>query len=194
MGCFTWTLANKKRRETEWGYAPSCKLGYDCAGYIALPQGFEHLYDDVQIASNGRGFISEAWYDGYGMFGEHDAYDVVVDVNKGYLVDTLEKIKIKEFDRCKTQEQINNTAEKYDKYIEIAKMFEVNKPENEIVDCFKKTLENPQCYSLAKEWKRNLGILLSCYLEDNMLLKYPLKIVNSTNVIYENLEPSDSTQ
>lgn len=43
---------------------------------------------------------------------------------------------------------------------------------------------------------RNLGIMLACYDEDNMKLKYPIKITHDATAVYEdcNYSPSDPDQ
>ena len=82
MGCFTWTFADKKveKRKSGWGYKNSCILKHGQVGFIALPLGF--TYSDAVINNEGRSFLAETYYGSYGMFGNHDAYDVVVDLNK----------------------------------------------------------------------------------------------------------------
>lgn len=180
MGYFTWTLANKPAVWKGWDYASSCKLGYGHMGYIALPKGFENLYPDVHInKKTGRGFIKESFYDGYGMFGKHDVYDVIVDINKGYLKEFFDKSSAK---------KIQNNV-----YAKIAEAFENGRDEKYLEELFGKTVY-PKSPNLWGEWKRHLGICISCYLVDNKNLHYPLKIVSSSRVIYEDLPASDSTQ
>ena len=62
MGYFTFTFANKQLIEKSYGYDRSCILGYGYKGYIALPKGFEKLYQDSSILINkttGYAFIKE---------------------------------------------------------------------------------------------------------------------------------------
>ena len=199
MGYFTFTFANKQLIEKSYGYDRSCILGYGYKGYIALPKGFEKLYQDSSILINkttGYAFIKENYYDGYGMFGTHDIFDVIVDINKGYIKEALEKqMKLNlEHDKDKvSKEQLKREKAKYNFYLEIAEMVDKNSNEDEIINKFMK--RNDMNYEFAKkEWKRYLGIQISCYQRDNELLKYPLKVVSSSRVIYEDLPASDNTQ
>lgn len=200
MGYFTFTFANKTLIEKSYGYDRRCVLGYGAKGYIALPKGFENLYQDSSVIVNkstGYAFIKENFYDGYGMFGEHDIYDVIVDINKGYIKEALEKQKELALKYCKehgyTEEQASREKEKYESYLKIAKMVDDNVAEDEIIKEFiKMTGMN---YDFEKqEWKRYLGIQIACYARDNELLKYPLKVTSSTRVIYEDLPITHSTQ
>ena len=50
-------------------------------------------------------------------------------------------------------------------------------------------------YSLVAYWNkgttdRGVGISIACYDEDNAKLKYPIKIAESPDAVYENEEPS----
>ena len=44
----------------------------------------------------------------------------------------------------------------------------------------------------GKEFKRKIGISISCYNEQNAALKYPIKIARLKNSVYEECSPSDS--
>lgn len=179
MGYFTWTFANKEIKETKYGYASSCTLGYGYRGYIALPKGCNITGKNVVENKEGYKFIKDDYYDGYGMFGSFDAYDVVVDINKGHLAEAVEKIAGKHSFRD-SQDAI---------YLQLARMYDAAASEDELEKLFEESKVSPY-----GRWKRNLGIYLSCYKCDNELLKYPLKIVSSTRCKYEELPCSDSTQ
>ena len=179
MGYFTWTFANREIKKVGYGYASSCTLGYGYRGYIALPKDCSITGKNVVVNKDGYKFIREDYYDGYGMFGEHDVYDVIVDINKGYL---------KEFFDKSPAEKIQNNV-----YAKIAEAFENGRDEKYLEEVFGKTVY-PKSPNLWGEWKRHLGIHISCYLTDNEKLHYPLKIVSSSNIIYEDLPASDSTQ
>lgn len=177
MGYFTWTFANKEVKETKYGYTSSSKLGYGYRGYIALPKDCSITGKNVVENKDGYKFIKEDFYDGYGMFGSFDAYDVVVDINKGFLAAAVEKIAAKD------------ATTKKDTYLKLARMYDSSASEDELSKLFEAS-----GVSLYGEWKRNLGIYLACYKSDNELLKYPLKIVSTTRCRYEDLPCSDSTQ
>ncbi len=182
MGCFTFTFANKKLEYNQYGcYLSKCKLGYGYRGYIALSKNFSTLYPDLVFNKEGYPFIKENYYDGYGMFGVHDIYDVVVDMNKGHLVEALNRLKIK-------GKKYNNL------YYTIAKMLDDGMSDSDITTNVEKDCCNLNDRYLIIDWKRCLGIRLACYLEDNELLPYPLKVVSTLNCNYDELPASDSTQ
>ena len=186
MGYFTWTLANKelKKRKDGWGYLNSCKFGYKTKGYIALPKGSENLYNDV-ISINGRSFIQENRYDGYGIFGSHDVFDVIVDMNKGHLANFV------------NNDKVNSWAFGKKKYIiEIADAVDKVLSETEIEKIAEKAfkpIQEKAPWIVAKEWKRHLGIAISDD-ENNKNLPYPLKIVDTTDCVYEDLPISYGCQ
>ena len=202
MGCFTFTFGNKKIRETGYGYSNSCKLLHGGIGFIALPKGFTSLYkgNDIITTNDGYTFIAEHYYDSYGHFGSHDIYDVIVDINKGHLAESLEKIFNQKIEKIKTneynqsEEKLNDWIERetkeYNIYREICKMADNDSDEAKISEKFKE-LYNP----FNNEWKRMLGIQLACNEEDNKLLYYPLKITSEIGKWnYDNLKPTISTQ
>ena len=197
MGYFTFTFANKTLIEKSYGYDRRCVLGYGAKGYIALPKGFENLYQDSSIVVNrstGYAFVKENFYDGYGMFGEHDIYEVVVEINKGYLVECINKVMDANLDETKTDGYQDEMVRKRKLWIEIATKYEADASEEELEELFG-TEYYKDSPNLWNEWKRHLGIFLACYKRDNELLHFPLKVVSSTRkVIYEQLPASDSTQ
>ncbi len=195
MGYFTWTFANRKVKSLGYGYASSSKLGYGYKGYIALPKGSEIVGENVVENSSGHKFIKEEFYDGYGMFGSFDVYNVVVDINKGYIKEALKKQFVARLKRTNhSEKEMECDKIVYDFYLEIADLVDNNADEDKIIHKFME-YENVG-YGFAKEeWKRYLGIHISCYKEDNELLKYPLKIVSSIrNIVYEDLPISITTQ
>lgn len=202
MGCFTFTFGDKRIRETGYGYSNSCTLAYGGVGFIALPKGFTNLYEgsDIITTNDGYTFIAEHYYDGYGMFGTHDIYDVIVDINKGYLTESLDKVFERKIAKIKTNEfnqseeelkdWIDRETNEYKIYRNICLIADKNLSEADIEKEFKK-INNP----FNNEWKRELGITLACYGEDNKLLHYPLKITSKLGKWnYDNLKPTISTQ
>ena len=152
MGFFTWTLANKKPTYLKNGdYASSCKLGYYSYGAIITP--------DNEI-------IKEPCYEGYGIFNGHDAYDLVADWNRTHLIDIIQHPN---FVPCPLF-PVDNPD-----YMQIIQAF-VDNDETKLQQALSKTaIHDPL---IKDEWKRTIGILISCEDTNVKLLPYPLKIVN----------------
>lgn len=107
--------------------------------YVLIPKEF------------GGGHIKETCYDGYGRFGGHDIYDLVVDWNRDYLEEYHKDHSFK----C---DWLQNRA----------------------------SVEE----ALEKMEKREIGISISCYDEDNEKLYYPIKITHDPDAVYEDCDPS----
>ncbi len=109
--------------------------------YVLVPKEF------------GGGHIKEWCYDGYGRFGGHDIYDLVVDWNREY----LEEYRKNDTFKCDWLQKYNSVEEAF---------------------------ENMH--------KRDIGISIACYDEDNAKLRYPIKITHDPNAIYERCVHSKS--
>ena len=105
----------------------------------------------------GGGHIAEKRYDGYGNFGGHDIYELVLDWNKDYIKTVLSH---KDDWKCPYSERDAENLERFSK--------------GEPIDC-------------EKRW---LGIILACYDEDNVRLRYPIKITHDRYAKYEWCAPS----
>lgn len=119
-------------------------------------QVLDNVVRDVYVlvpAEFGGGHIKEQCYDGYGRFGSHDIYDLVVDWNMQYL-EEYRKDKSFKCDWLRKQSSVEEAFEKLE--------------------------------------KRDIGISIACYDEDNMRLKYPIKITHDVNAVYEDCLPSMS--
>ena len=163
MGYFTFTLANRAEKRTKDGYyfCKSCKLGYDCFAVVVCP-------DNTQIV--------EPCYDGYGKFGGRDIYELVTEWNKPYLESIFESIE----KRCPEGfygQSLKPIAVAY---------------QNNDMEVLKKEIEKlPEGSTVRKEWKREIGITISCDGDNNSLLPYPIKIVNAVrHKPYDQLHPS----
>lgn len=115
--------------------------------YVLIPMEF------------GGGHIKETCYDGYGHFGGHDIYDLVVDWNAKYL------------------DIVRNNK---DAWI------------CEWVTAMEKDFKAVENGTPTSRPKRTIGIALACYDEDNMRLRYPIKITHDPNARYEECAPSKS--
>ena len=114
----------------------------------------------------GGGHILETDYDGYGRFGGHDVYDLVADWNKDmipYIIHLIEKGKW----HCST-----------------------TKDDITVMRCFYAGEQIPDHIQSWKKEKRNIGITIACYDEDNARLEYPIKITHDPNAVYEQCDPS----
>ena len=119
-------------------------------------QVLDNVMRDVFVlvpAEFGGGHIMEVMYDGYGRFGGHDIYDLVVDWNMQYL-EEYRKDKSFKCDWLQKQSSVEEAFEKLE--------------------------------------KRDIGISIACYDEDNARLKYPIKITHDVNAVYEDCLPSKS--
>lgn len=163
MGFFTWTLANKTLQKTRCGdYAARCKLRYDGYGAVVCPDNT---------------LIKEPSYEGYGMFGGKDVYDLVVDWNKDHLLDIPKLPGFKPWGDEQSFHAIMKAFQEDDR------------------EALKKAIESAAVSdpSMRTEWKRTIGIYIACM--NNALLPYPIKIVDCLRPKpYAQLRPSISTQ
>lgn len=116
--------------------------------YVLVPEEF------------GGGHIHEKCYDGYGRFGGHDIYDLVVEWNAKYLDVVFDNLDtwVCDWVRGNVREDL----------IRLSKGEDIREGTE----------------------KRTVGIALACYDEDNARLKYPIKITHNPNAVYEKCEPS----
>ena len=175
MGFFTWTDARRYPAKTKCGdWHLRDIIHYGGYAKIVLP-------DNSTVETD--------CYDGYGLFGEGDsvdAYDVVVDMNKPYLPEIMEKLKKKSRNGkfwgseysglacCYARDDIQGFEREMDRLRHDLKLSE---------------------HMLTREWKRTIGIAIACEDENNASLPFPLKITSSRRKVkYANLVPSFSTQ
>ncbi len=165
MGYFTWTDARYENpKETRLGlHYANQTIGYDGFAKIVCPDNTE---------------ICEDCYDGYGMFGGHEAYDLVAEWNR----EDIAKI----FAKKKKEKAWGSELS------DIAELFAKGCSDDEITQYVERTREGS---FLIQDWKRNLGITIACHDEDNRSLRYPLKITKlRRHRDYNELYPSLSTQ
>ena len=144
---------------------PREKLGYGATGTILCPDNRK---------------ITEKYYDGYGIFDGNDAYNLVADWNREHLSKIIEKIKKKDGENFWGSN-----------LLPVMKAFEESGDEKAQEEADKLFADSGSY--LRREWKRNIGITISC--EHNDILPYPLKIVTQyCSKYYDELPPSVSTQ
>ena len=169
--------------------------------YVLVPDEFVETY--------GRQ-IKETCYDGYGDFGRYDIYELVADWNKNYIdcdtftsksldagtpdsygglwdseKDELRKAgfsasEIEKLNKKRQLEYYNKAVERSNKGMQAIKDFCAGKS-----DSYMKK-------NYGANYKREIGIHIACYDQDNAKLKYPIKITHYAGGIYENCKPSPS--
>lgn len=165
MGYYTWTDARKKPTPTKDGYDWLAKDKIPYGGYakVVCP-------DDTEIIEN--------YYDGYGMFGGYDIYDLVAEWNKDDLKEIFSRFTENDFGYG---------------FKKVAEMFADGISDDEITEYVRQKVGDDSY--LVKEWKRHIGISISCNDEDNDALKYPIKITTlRQHRKYSELYPSYNTQ
>ena len=126
--------------------------------YLLVPEEF------------GGGHIEEPCYEGYGMFGGHDVYDLVADWNRGHI-------------------DLDATSSKG--WCEWA--FGGEERARSLFDDFNGGADDETMRERYKsEYKRTLGIVIACHDEDNARLRYPIKITHEPTAVYEWCAPSRS--
>ncbi|MDO4650595.1 MAG: hypothetical protein Q4B26_18325 [Eubacteriales bacterium] len=112
-------------------------------------------------------------YSGYGIFDGKDIYELVVDWNREYL------------------EQIftaRNVSFLHFPSIQFAKAIEIS--DKKAYDFLSKYVPPTSWY--IENWKREVGIRIACYDEDNGTLPFPIKIASTDNYRYKDLPPSNA--
>ena len=126
--------------------------------YVLVPREF------------GGGHIEEECYEGYGVFGGHDIYDLVADWNREHA--DLDASSSKGW--CEWRFGGEDKA-------------------RSLFDDFRAGTEDAAMRErYGSEWKRTLGIVIACYDGDNANLRYPIKITHDPDAVYEWCAPSKS--
>jgi len=163
--------------------------------YVLVPREF------------GGGHIEEDCYDGYGNFGGYDIYDLVAYWNKDYLLGRefgsvpkledyaglwsyeIEDLKDKGYSDAEIAELDNQARQKYYQ----AAVGRKDASTQRMLDFSRGKYTDAQMRrKYGNDFKREIGIDIACYDEDNFSLKYPIKITYDPNVTYEECKPSKS--
>lgn len=110
--------------------------------------------------------IVEHCYDGYGHFGKYDVYEVVAEWNREMIPEIIRRGKAGTWYNSIGEEDIIALEAYYE-----------GKP-------------IPAGLSGFKFETRWIGILMSCYDQDNFALEYPVKVTYDPHAVYENCSPS----
>ena len=140
----------------------------DCKSEKQIVDGAHRLVYVLVPKEFGGGHIIEDCYDGYGNFGHHDIYDLVADWNKQMIPEIIRKAKIGKW-HCYISEN-----------------------ELTVMDNFLNDRPLDTGLSGSHPEKRDIGIKMACYDEDNFRLDYPIKITHDSYAVYENCSPSKS--
>lgn len=152
MGFFTWTLADRPIQYNRSGtdFLQKCKLSYGGHGYLVTPDGT--VYEEKD-------------YEGYGIFSGHDAYDLVVDWNRGRIQAALYNKT-----RRKKVEQV---------FFDLAKAIDKDR-ESDCPSIAAHYADKGLCGTYMKtDWKRCLGIEIACDEMSNAMLPFPIKITGA---------------
>ena len=128
----------------------------------------------------GGGHIAEHCYKGYGLIGNVDIYESVAEWNRKYLA--IDMITVPD------RNSWNNTQEGAYWYSLAIKRYE--KECRMMQDFIEGKSDAYMQKTYDTDWKREIGILIACYDEDNFRLKYPIKIAEKAESVYESCNPS----
>ncbi len=154
-----------------WMYADTdnkkaLKIGKD--GYVICP-------DDTVIEEHG--------YNGYGIFDGKDIYELVVDWNRKCLSTKMLRRPHKK--SYGSSESYDRAMKNYNFWCKILKYAKTHDDD----ECKKLVAKHNE--SLSREWKRNLGIKISCYDDQNAALPFPIKITRTKKKHYADLPSSN---
>lgn len=156
MGAFSWCTSDTKKS------IPCCMPFGDLPDTVYLLNPFGEPYKETD-------------YEGYGVFGGRDVYELVVEWNREYLTpDNINKPERSSFVKGQSGDvYFANALEQYKTWCDIIQAYAAGASDAYIEELYGKDLP----FRPADEWKRNLGIQIACYNVDHVKLKYPIKIV-----------------
>ena len=125
--------------------------------YVLVPRQF------------GGGHIEETCYEGYGVFGGHDVYDLVADWNRHHMPP-----RAASNEWCKSWFGGEDGARSV------------------ILDFTADVDDAVMQERYGKSYKREIGIVLACSDDDNANLRFPIKITHDPKAVYEWCAPSKS--
>lgn len=126
--------------------------------------------------------IFEKCYSGYGEFGGHDIYNLVADWNRDYISEANISKPLRE--------QWGNTEQDEKWFQKALERYKIDC--QRINDFVSGKSDEYMKETYGEDWKRNIGIDIACYDEENAALKYPIKICKYRPVSYDILPPSNS--
>lgn len=187
MGQFSWIYADNRKQMIDNRHADS---------YLLVPPAFQEKYGK---------YIHEGCYDGYGHMGKYDVYDLVAEWNREFLsADMLRDApKLENYggldrwdraelaDRGFSEEEIAKIDKQKQKEAFDRAMRWFNQDVQMLSDYKTGKEDKAMARDYGKDWKRELGIAIACYDEQNAALPYPIKIT-SKPMEYDEIGPSIS--
>ena len=181
MGCFSWLDCKTKR---------PIRIGQKAA--VLIPKDF------------GGGSYLEDNYNGYGKFEGHDVYELVAMWNKGLISEKnlkpappiekfgglwdFEKTDLRNHGYSEIEIQ-EKDAQKRQLYYDLA--MDRRKIAIEMMDDFNSNKTDEYMREIyGDEYLRNIGINIANGDEQNITLKYPIKISHNAKNVYEECRPS----
>lgn len=156
---------------------------------------------------DGGGHIREPYYDGYGHFGGNDIFDLVAEWNRPELSEAMlrpmsgrEKFgglypfEIEQLRAQGESEAAIRDADEKQRDLYYSEALERRKRMLNMMSDYRsgEYSDDEMTERYYEQWKREIGIVISCYDEQNAALPYPIKITYDENAVYENCKPSKS--
>lgn len=187
MGCFSWIYSDTKK---------PLRIGKKAR--LLIPKEFNN--------GNKGGSFYETAYDGYGNFDGRDVYELVAEWNRKFLSENMlrDVPKRENYGGLWDFEKEQLILEGYSE-AEIIVADNKRKEENyqralawhqesiNRLNDYRNGLSDKKMEEkYGKNWKREIGIDIACYDEQNASLPYPIKIAAKLDSIYETQPASKS--
>lgn len=162
--------------------------------YVLIPKEF------------GGGYITEQCYNGYGEYGGKDIYELVAEWNRSFLSEELlqKEPKLEDFgglcffektalrkEGLSEEEIEKKDAAERERFYRAAlerRAFAISR-----LNDYRNGLKDKSMRKkYGPDWKREIGIDIACYDEQNAALPYPIKIAGSKSSVYEDCPPSNN--
>ena len=168
MGQFSWIYSDTKEQMVN---------GWGKDSYLLVPKSFQKKY--------GKAILEEC-YDGYGCMGVYDIYELIAEWNQESI--DMDSVLTREptFEQYANAEYFEMAKGRFNRMISVLEKFKAGASDEEMKEF---------CTNIgygekdAKEWKRYIGIEISCGDERNEILKYPIKITTEP-LDYDSVAPS----
>ena len=185
MGQFSWIYSDTNKQLFD---------NYKADTYLLVPPPFQEKYGKA---------IYEGCYDGYGRFGKYDVYDLIAEWNREFLSEDMlrDKPKLENYgglydfekrslaEQGYSEEEINaKDLEQKQKYFENG-MARYKESVQRLLDYKSGLSDAEMAKKYNKDWKREIGIDIACYDEQNASIPYSIKITTKP-MAYETVEPS----